>query len=93
MGVGVHDVGVMPAILLRPEWWDWAMFIIIPILLMLLVLAIWSICSGLAGILCVTRDTADQRRVPDIMAFLRRRRLGQSRRFIRDASDRPLLPR
>jgi len=88
---------MMPGILLRPEWWDWAMFIIIPILLMLLVLAIWCIGSGLAGILGAAREGAvDQRRIPDIMAFFRRRYLGQSRqsrRLVNDASRRPMIPR
>jgi hypothetical protein len=46
------------AILIGPEWWDWAMLIVIPLLFLLFVFAVWSIVSGLAGIIREARSTS-----------------------------------
>jgi len=64
----------MLALFIRPEWWNWAMFIVIPLLLILLLVAGWSVITGFFGIMrSPEAGPVDRRRVPDIMAFLKER--------------------
>src|SRR5215469_183391 len=81
------------AILIRPEWWDaWAMFLLIPLLLIVLVVAVWSIISGLKGIV-EEGDSAklEGSKVPDIMGFLKQRR--KPARFLFDTTRRHFIGR
>jgi hypothetical protein len=41
----------MLGILIRPEWWDWTAFLIIPLALIVAVWAVWLILSGIAGLI------------------------------------------
>jgi hypothetical protein len=84
----------MPAILMRPEWWNWAMFAIIPLLLILLAVSIWSILSGMAGLFrTVQRRPEERGTIPDIMTFLKERYSRRSQRFLYEQSRRPLIRR
>jgi hypothetical protein len=80
---------IMPAILFNAEWWDWAMLLIIPLLLGVLGMALWAIVSALATLFHESEEKPlDRRRIPDIMAFLKQRYSRTSR-----ASRRSLLQR
>jgi hypothetical protein len=84
----------MPAIFIKPEWWDWAMFIIVPVLLVILVVAVWAIFSGLMGVLRLREEgELDQRRIPDIMGFLKQRRIRRSTLLSYEHTRRPLIRR
>jgi hypothetical protein len=62
----------MPGILIRPEWWNWAMFIIVPLLLIGLIAAVGAILSGTRGLLRRDRNPAGRRRPTlDVMSFIR----------------------
>ena len=77
----------MPAALFDAKWWDWAMFIIVPLLLAVLGMAVWAIISAVATLFRESGSRPlDPRRVPDIMAFLKER---YSRRARRPSPNRP----
>jgi hypothetical protein len=82
----------MIAIIMHPEWWDWAMLLIVPLLVLVLVGAVWAIVSGLSTIVSAG-DSADpgERRVSDIMGFLKQRK--KPRRFPYDTTRHRLLHR
>jgi len=79
---------VVEAVILSAAWWDWAMFIVIPCLLVVLVVAVWAISSALATLLRGQNRGSDPRRIPDVMSFLkprskpRRRSLTDTRNHI-----------
>jgi len=77
------------AFLVRPEWWNWAMFVIVPLLLIVLGVALWAILSGLAGL---SRSTpSNGRAIPDIMAFLKERYSRKPRPSLYDEARRPMI--
>jgi hypothetical protein len=91
---GVLDRFMMPAIFVNPEWWNWMMFIIVPILFVILVVAVWAIVSGLMGLLRQPDSTpVDRRAVPDIMGFLKGRYIRTNRRFPYESIRRHLIRR
>jgi hypothetical protein len=62
----------MPGILIHREWWNWAMFIVIPLVLIGLIAALGAIVSGTRGLLRRERNRADKRRSAfDVLAFIR----------------------
>ncbi len=68
------------------------MFIVVPVLLVMLVVAVWSIVSGVSGILSQREPGApDRRKIPDIMTFLQQRR--KPRGLPSDETRRPLIRR
>jgi hypothetical protein len=76
---------IMPGFFIRPEWWNWAMFIVIPLLLILLAVAGWSIISGVYGLFrSAGSPVVDKRKIPDIMAFLKEK--------LPKRTERPLQP-
>jgi membrane associated rhomboid family serine protease len=94
LAAGVLYRLIMPAIFVNPEWWDWMMFIIVPILLVILAAAVWAIVSGFMGLLREPDSTAvDRRTIPDIMGFLKDRYIRRNRRFPYESTRRPLIRR
>jgi hypothetical protein len=67
------------------------MFIIVPFLLVILVVAVWAIFSGIVGVFSGRPAKVDQRRIPDIMAFLKQRRPKNISLFSPDELRRPLI--
>jgi hypothetical protein len=62
----------MPGFLIRPEWWNWAMFIIVPLLLIGLIAALAAIVSGTRGLFRRERNPTGRRRPAlDVMSFIR----------------------
>jgi hypothetical protein len=83
----------MLAFFVQGAWWVWAvMFGVIPILLGILVLALWMVLSGLVGIIFPS-GTSDGRGIPDIMAFLKERYTRKPRTLLYDDVRRPLIRR
>ena len=65
------------------------MFVIVPLLLIVLGIALWAILTGLAGL---TRSKpSNGRAIPDIMAFLKERYSRKPRAFLYDESRRPVI--
>jgi len=81
----------MYAVFIRPEWWNWAIFIIVPLLLILFAFAISAIISGFAGLFRST--SSNGRPIPDMMAFLKERYSRKRRAFQYEESRRPLIRR
>jgi hypothetical protein len=82
----------MPGIFFGPEWWNVVMFVVVPILLLVLVVAIWSIVSGFFGLMREeSPDQIDKRKIPDIMGFLREHYASRRRRFSTRVQGRHVL--
>ena len=50
----------MIGLLIRPEWWNWAMFVIIPLFLVALVAAVGAIFSGILDLIRRYRAADEQ---------------------------------